>query len=342
MYQWTRKSIDRRNPIPESWHDLHSRLCASPLLHADFLSAALHAFGLDDEELFECTSDGEVVCTAVLRPVGAGKWATFQPSQAPIGFWLQDPGHNLAALIEALHASMPLMTAVVSITQQDPERLARPSESPRLSTLDYIDTARIVIEEDWANYWAKRGSNLRHNLKRSKSKLVSAGRSYRLRTVTARHELSEAVATYGRIESGSWKASEGTAVSADNDQGKFYTELLERFADRGRAICYQLLIDDEVAATDLCIADSSEIVILKTTYDERFRDYSPAFLMRELAFQRIFDERSFRRIEFYGRVMDWHLRWTDQVRRMYHVNHFRFAMLKRVAQRANTAADTAA
>lgn len=339
MYLWTHERIDRSKPLDGAWHELHSALDASPLLHADFLAAALSVFAAGDEMLFRCTSGGETVCLAVLRPVGTGKWATFQPSQAPIGFWLQSPEHSLAALLESLHSSMPLTTAVVSLTQQDPDRLPRPPDEPRLSTLDYIDTARIVVAGDWAAYWAQRGSNLRHNLKRSKSKLASAGRSHALRTIVDPAELPAAVATYGRIESASWKASEGTAVAPDNDQGKFYTMLLERFAARGRAFCYQLLVDDEVAATDLCIAGRDEIVILKTTYDDRFKDYSPAFLMREIAFQKIFEQQSFARIEFYGRVMDWHLRWTDQVRRMYHVNHFRFAMLKRLARRHGATAD---
>jgi hypothetical protein len=30
-------------------------------------------------------------------------------------------------------------------------------------------------------------------------------------------------------------------------------------------------------------------------------------------------DRQFDRIEFYGRLMDWHLRWTDEVRTLYHV-----------------------
>ncbi len=339
MYQWTRAPIDRREPLPGAWHELHTRLGASPLLHADFLAAALGVFGTGDEVLLQCKRDGDVVALAVLCPVGVGKWATFQPSQAPIGFWLQNPDHSLPELLETLHTSMPLMTAVVSLTQQDPDRVRRPADGPRLSTLDYIDTARIVVEGDWAGYWARRGSNLRHNLKRSKSKLASCGHSHALRTIVDRRDLSAAVDTYGRIESAGWKASAGTAVAPDNDQGRFYAMLLERFAARGRAVCYQLLINDEVAATDLCIAGSDEIVILKTTYDNRFSDYSPAFLMHEIAFQRIFERQSYARIEFYGRVMDWHLRWTDQVRRMYHVNHFRLAILKRLALRHEASTD---
>jgi hypothetical protein len=28
--------------------------------------------------------------------------------------------------------------------------------------------------------------------------------------------------------------------------------------------------------------------------------------------------------------MEWHLRWTDEVRTMYHVNHYRWPVLRRL------------
>ena len=52
--------------------------------------------------------------------------------------------------------------------------------------------------------------------------------------------------------------------------------------------------------------------------------------MREEAVQRLFDEGRFKRLEFYGRVMEWHLRWTDEVRTMYHVNYYRWPGLRRL------------
>jgi hypothetical protein len=42
--------------------------------------------------------------------------------------------------------------------------------------------------------------------------------------------------------------------------------------------------------------------------------------MRQNYFAPLFDARAVARIEFYGKVMDWHTQWSSEIRRMYHVN----------------------
>ena len=62
-------------------------------------------------------------------------------------------------------------------------------------------------------------------------------------------------------------------------------------------------------------------------------DYLPA----------IFADRSFDRIEFYGRVMEWHTRWTDEVRTLYHATTYRWPFVARLdAKRRAHAAQAAA
>ena len=82
---------------------------------------------------------------------------------------------------------------------------------------------------------------------------------------------------------------------------------------------------------DLCIEDGEQIIVLKTTYDESVQgNLSPTLLMREEACRQLFDEGSFERLEFYGKVMEWHTRWTDEVRTLYHVNYYRWPVLARL------------
>ena len=64
------------------------------------------------------------------------------------------------------------------------------------------------------------------------------------------------------------------------------------------------------------------LVILKTTYDETIKTISPAFLMREESFRGLFEEQQLTHIEFFGKLMEWHTRWTDDVRTLFHVNYF--------------------
>jgi hypothetical protein len=143
--------------------------------------------------------------------------------------------------------------------------------------------------------------------------------------------VAAAVADYGRLESAGWKAGGGTAVDAANAQGQFYRGMLEGFCRRGAGSIYRYWFNDQLVAMDLCIEDARQIIVLKTTYDETVPgNLSPTLLMREEAVRQLFDAQRFERLEFYGKVMEWHTRWTDEVRTLYHVNHYRWPVLGRL------------
>jgi hypothetical protein len=75
------------------------------------------------------------------------------------------------------------------------------------------------------------------------------------------------------------------------------------------------------------------LVILKTAYDESYKSVSPSTLMRHQQFQLLFEEQKFRRIEFFGKVMEWHTRWTTTSRTIYHATAYRWAWLKQLQGR---------
>lgn len=312
------------------WDDLNARGARSPLLSSQFLQSALLAFGTGKEKL-ACLGDPAAPdCMAVVVERKRGVWETFQPSQAPIGFWLMRPGLELEAVARALVGALPGFPLVLGITQQDPELLARPAASAHLQTLDYIETARIMVEGDFEAFWEKRGKNLRQNMRKARNKLEKAGLTASLVCLTDPAAVAEAIAHYGRLESAGWKSRDGTAVHPDNDQGRFYRDLLETHCRNGVGRIYQLMFNDTIAAMDICVQREDVIVILKTTYDEASADYSPAMLMHQELFQELFQSGEFKRIEFYGKVMEWHLRWTEDKRTMYHINCYRWGWLKRL------------
>jgi CelD/BcsL family acetyltransferase involved in cellulose biosynthesis len=201
----------------------------------------------------------------------------------------------------------------------DPDVLPRPTPSPDVDTLEYIETARVSIGGTFDEYWARRGKNLRHNLKRQRNQLAKAGIECRVRAITTVTDVQAAIAGYSHLESSGWKSTTGTAVCVDNVQGRFYRELMEEHCSAGHGRIYQFWCGDKLAATDLCIDHEGTFVVLKTTYDESMTTISPALLMREEYFRDIFNE-GFARVEFYGKVMDWHRKWTDEIRTMYHLN----------------------
>jgi CelD/BcsL family acetyltransferase involved in cellulose biosynthesis len=212
----------------------------------------------------------------------------------------------------------------------DPGIVARPRETERVETLDYIDTAALTVAGTFDDYWAARGKNLRHNVKRQRAKLVEQSVSLRLDIVDTPERVAGAIADYGRIEGAGWKAQEGTAVALDNAQGRFYRSVFESFCAMGAGRIYRYLFDDRVVAMDMCLHTADTLVVLKTTYDETVKVVSPATLMRHEIVKTLFDEGRVRRVEFYGKAMEWHLRWTDDLRTLYHVNRYRWSGMKRL------------
>lgn len=315
------------------WRELHEASARSPLLEADFVAPLLAAFGTGREILAWHEHGGRNDAMAVLAPSRAGIWNTFQPSQAPVGLWLQHSPEAPLDLLRSLLRTLPGPGLMLGITQSDPMLMHRPAEGGGVRTLDYIQTARITMRGvgGFEAYWEARGKNLRSNLKKQRKRLQQDGVETHLEICRAPDQMAQAVADYGRLEGSGWKAAGGTAVDAANAQGRFYCAMLEAFASRGAASVYRFWLGGELAAMDLCVEGGGCIVVLKTAYDERLaRQLSPALLMREEACRRLFDEDRFERIEFYGRVMEWHLRWTDEVRTMYHLNGYRWPWLARL------------
>jgi hypothetical protein len=106
--------------------------------------------------------------------------------------------------------------------------------------------------------------------------------------------------------------------------------MLENFARLGRARIYQYRFNDEVVSMDLCIESGSSLVILKTAYDEAHKAVSPSTLMRQQQFQTLFNEGRITHIEFFGKMMEWHTRWTSLARPLYHSTCYRWPLLKRL------------
>ncbi|MEW7849605.1 GNAT family N-acetyltransferase [Massilia aurea] len=330
---WNVVPVSQFGAHAQRWRTLHAAGAASPLLAADFVDALLAHFGTGRELLAWHDTDGVTDAMTILAPGGVGVWHTFQPSQAPVGLWLQRDDGASAALLRPLLARLPGPALLVGLTQCDPALVARPADAACVRTADYIRTARITLRGagGFGAFWEARGKNLRSNLKKQRNRLRQDGVTPRLEICRAPGHMAQAVADYGQLEGSGWKAAGGTAVDAGNVQGRFYSAMLEAFAARGAASVYRYWLGDQLAAMDLCVEGGDCIVVLKTAYDETIAgQLSPALLMREEACRQLFDDNRFGRIEFYGRVMEWHLRWTDEVRTMYHLNGYRWPGLARL------------
>lgn len=312
--------------------DALNRICGNHmLLDSQFVLPLVSAFA-NEEILLGISNDTRYPGMALLERIRKGIWQTFQPSQAPMGLIVFGNKENLNIQMQNLILSLPDFVLGLSITQQDPmctmfKEIFNDNAKGNVEFLDYIDTARITLSGSFEEYWMLRGKNLRSNIPKLKRKLKDA--ELVLRVVWEAEQIDECMQAYCAMETSGWKLSEGTAISYENAQGVFYRDMLKRFCVEGEGVVYQLTLDGIPLASDLCIKRNGVLIVLKTAYHQKFQNLSPSFLMREEILRRLFDERKVGTIEFYGRAMEWHRKWTNEIRTMYHVNVYRNALIRK-------------
>ncbi len=319
--------------LAAEWDDLQRRTTNTPFLESLFLGPLLEIFGSGREVIAVHRDGGRADAAAIVAPVGRGMWSTFQPSQLPLGPWLCSASDNIGLRMQSLLRALPGWPLGLGATQLDPGLAARPADTDNLRTIDYVRTSLIDIEGPFEAYWDARGKNLRQNTRKQRNKLVSEGTTTSFESLTNPEQVAEAIRDYGALESAGWKAGTGTAIHPANEQGRFYTRMLQSFCARGRGRIVRYRFAGKVVSMDLCIDNGPLVVILKTAYDESLRSVSPSTLMRQEEFETWWNEGRYRRIEFYGKTMEWHTRWTDKERQLFHATAYRWPVLRSLHER---------
>ena len=314
--------------LASQWDELQQRVLPHAFLRASFLICLLEEFGNGSELLAVKEGASGWSAAALLQPQGPGRWSSFQPSQLPLGPVLLSADESPQTAVQQLLRALPGLPLVLGLTQLDSLQLPGVSDAPDVRCMHYIDTAWVDVETSFDDYWETRGKNLRQNTRKQLKKVEASGASPRMDVIEAPELIAEAIEQYGVLESSGWKAENGTAISADGAQGRFYRKALESAAQEGRARLYRYWFGDEVVAMDLCVHQGDCIVILKTAYQAAHHAVSPSTLMRVEEFTHLFGEGRFKRIEFFGRVMEWHTRWTENSRQLFHLTAYRWSWLK--------------
>lgn len=307
-----------------TWDRLQQEGANAPFLETTFVLPLLRGFGSGREVLAVHGKVREPDAVALVTPAGRGMWQTFQPSQLPVGAWISLAERDLGDLANGLTRKLPGLALGLGLTQLDPRFNPRIAQGPAIQAIDYIHTSYIELDGTFDAYWSARGKNLRQNTKKQRNKLAAEGVECQLECVRNPEEVPSALRQYGELESSGWKAGGGTAIHPDNAQGRFYTEMMQAFCAAGRGRIYRYLFGGRVVAMDLCVDNGPLVVILKTAYDEAYRNVSPSTLMRQEQFRAWWEEGRYQRIEFYGKTLEWHTRWTESGRTLYHMNVYRW------------------
>lgn len=321
--KWTLHPIGDLSKFQDQWQSLNKNIGNSPLLDPMFVMPLINGFSDGSEKLaiFGDTETPEIM--AIINPAKAGIWTSFQSSNAPLGLWLSRSRKLDISSVKSLIKTLPGMAIALGITQQDPLFMARPVSEKSVTSMDYIETAHIDFPDNFEDYWATRSKNLRHNMKRQRNFLTKNVIETRLETYLDGGQMKKAVLDYGKIESAGWKGQIDSAVSEGDTQSQFYIEMLSNFSHTGESVVLRYYYNEELIATDLCLLRDKILYILKTTYDETIKGTSPAHIMRFEYYQSAIASGLLKRVEFYGPLKDWHKKWTNEARIIFHTNIYR-------------------
>ena len=327
---WRLYPIKQFRELRAVWDRLNQRSGNSPVLESAFVSPLLHHFAKGDEIIAVHEGISDFNAMGIFRRRLNGVWDTFQPSQAPLGLWINEQDLSPVGLLRTLQVNLPGIALSVGIQRLDSSIHLRPSDSEMCHTLDSISTYSIPVHGKFDDYWLLCSKNLRKNLRRQFNKLARLGVNVRLEQVTQEFEIGSVLREYGGLESSGWKGQAGTAVHPDNVQGRFYREALEVFCSTKRCVVFQYKFDDRVVAMDLCIVSNGVLINLKSAYDESIKSMSPSMLMLHDYLKLAFDQGAASRIEFLGPEMEWNTQWAGESRKLYHINHHRWPWISSV------------
>lgn len=317
--------------LSHRWQALNDATIASPLLSADFTETALRHFGRGDELICLAESSGEIVAGTILQKKNLFTWQTFQPSQMPLGPWLQHSQEDLASIGSSLLRQLPGVALILSITRLDSDFYPQRNSS-RVMAVDSITTGRVRLAPDMDAFVStgpvKDNPKLYSELMRRMRKAEKEHGQIILDVETSSTAAKAFVNRYAAIESRSWKAAGGSAITPDDAQAIFYSDLMERLAPKGEARMYTLKFGDVLVAHQIATAKEDVLILLKTTYNPDFRNLGPGVIQTYQIVKHAIESMSgLRIVEMYGRFNDSQKLWVAETRAIYHANLYRFNFL---------------
>ncbi len=321
---WTLAPCSEFANHAQAWSQLNRSTMNLAFFEPEFVAPLIEHF-FDSDEQFVFAYDGEeLVFAGFFKPKGKGQWMTAMPSQCPLGLMLHKGDRVEESWIKQLCDTLPGPVLMLDLLQVDSKFSVFVPEE-RFEKQPYITTGNRPIPDDFDEYFKSLGKNMRQNYNKVINRAERAEDKLSTQKVSTPEEVDQAIIKYGEIESQGWKAEEGTAISPDNTQGRFYRQALTELAKAGKACCWYYLINDEIVAVDLCIQQDDCLIILKTTYNEDFNKQSPALMLKiEMLkhYSENIESEQIRNIEFYGKAMEWHKRLDSTLREIEHVTYY--------------------
>ena len=292
----------------EDWDRLNADLYNShPYFDSRFISPLLTHFATGKEVLCLLKEEEQISGALILQPRGWGRWSLFQPSQAQITSILLNDARLLLDLFNSLPGFAWIMELPALDLRYAPDFIRQDITS--VMTLRAY-TVGVQSGTDFTCYWQTRQKKLRSNIQHYSNRIEKEFGTHSLEKIIDSKKMNVGVIHYGVLETAGWKGFEGTAISPDNVQGIFYSEVMRGFAATGQASIYELRIADRLAASRLLVENEEMVVCLKTTYDETLSHVAPGRILLHRVIENILTYQPNQTIEFYTNATQDQRQWA--------------------------------
>lgn len=297
-----RRDLDDRHW--REWNRMNDELNAgTPALDSNFLRPMCDLLGDNTLQMAAYAEPGEVLVLLLIQRTRIGEWKVFCPGQACIGANMIAPallGGQRVRILTELMRSLPGLTWRIWFPKQDTS-LAQiaAADTSCFDTDEHSITTSVAVSGSFADYWSARNKRVKHTIRSAQREWQRLGTEPELIQMTGLEDMAQAVAEHGLIETAGWKGREGTAIHKDNEQGRFYRDVLEKFALKGGSVVYQLRAGKRVFASLLTIVQNGTQVVLKTTYDEGMSKLSPGRYIDYMMLGKVFDQQDVKIVENY-------------------------------------------
>lgn len=121
--------------------------------------------------------------------------------------------------------------------------------------------------------------------KRTIRKMISIlgnERRMQLQIAESPQEMRKSIDTYIKLHKRRW-GKKGGSIFSDEHVADFLLKISTNMAAAGKGVCYNLIIDDEIAAQLICFDDKSCVRAYRIGVNDEYLDYSPGNLVTYLA-----------------------------------------------------------
>jgi hypothetical protein len=302
-----------------------------PYFDSRFIKPLMDCFSDKAVKLVELKDNGGIIHGMLLLYKRLpGLWTLFNPSQLQIAPVLVS-SKLTSQYLKTLVSSIPGYCWMLEMLYQDP--LNTPiSDQIKLPYCrrEHCTTTNVKFDTDFEDYWKKRPKKFKQNIRTAFNRLKKDDIQCNFLVRKSLDEVITGVRDYGLLESKSWKGDAGTAIHPDNIQGTFYSDVLSGFAKDGNASVYELYFNDELAGSILSISNDRMSILLKTSFNKNFQDYSPGRLVQYKFLEHEFNQKKFKVMEAYTNANKDQLDWSTEQRNIFHFEIYRNLLVKKI------------